>query len=76
MENDMCKWGKYKKVDLCKPIKISKRDFAWVDSCLADIVQALNDANIETLGCCCGHGKDNGDIMLADGRQLIIKMEK
>ena len=69
----MCKWGETKTVRLCKPRPISGRTEIGVDACLADIVQALNDAKIETVGCCCGHGKGDGEISLADGRRLIIK---
>lgn len=43
-----------------------------VDSCIAPIVKALNDAGITTEGCCCGHGKTTGHITLTDGRILGI----
>ena len=69
----MCKWGTDKIVKLYKPMHNSKRTEIAVDACLADLVQALNDAGIETIGCCCGHGKGAGDIQLADGRVLTIK---
>jgi hypothetical protein len=35
-------------------------------------VKALNDAGIETIASCCGHGKRPGNIVLKDGRELII----
>jgi hypothetical protein len=44
-----------------------------VDICIADIVAALNAANIPTAASCCGHGIQNGSILLVDGRELIIK---
>ncbi|HNT30338.1 MAG TPA: hypothetical protein PKL83_05290 [bacterium] len=69
----MCEWGTDKIVKLYKPMPVSGRNEIAVDSCLADLVQALNNAGIETTGCCCGHGKGDGDIQLADGRILIIK---
>lgn len=47
-------------------------DIKAVDSCIADIVQALNDAGILTSSCCCGHGEYPGSILLQDGRELII----
>ncbi len=51
--------------------------FRWetkgVDSCIAPIVKALNDAGIYTAGCCCGHGETDGNIILHDGRVLIIQ---
>ena len=54
--------------------------FHWalkpVDRCIAPIVKALNDADIYTAGCCCGHGKTDGNIILHDGRILIIRRIK
>ena len=44
-----------------------------IDKCIADLVQALEDANIKMRGSCCGHGEREGDIDLQDGRILIIK---
>lgn len=44
-----------------------------IDSCIAPIVAALNAGGIPTIGSCCGHGKSDGDILLADGRMLVIK---
>lgn len=43
-----------------------------VDSCIAPIVIALNNAGIFTVASCCGHGKLSGNIALADGRELIL----
>jgi len=43
-----------------------------IDWCIHDLVAALNAAGIETVACCCGHGKINGRIDLADGRVLTI----
>lgn len=43
-----------------------------VDSCIAPIVDALNKAGILTSGCCCGHGKGPGEILLQDGRVLTL----
>lgn len=42
-----------------------------IDACIADIVAALNAANIPTVASCCGHGR-RGTIALADGRELIV----
>lgn len=44
-----------------------------IDWCIHHIVAALNAAGVETTACCCGHGKLDGRIDLADGRILIIK---
>ena len=43
-----------------------------IDQCIAGIVLALNGGGVYTIASCCGHGKGPGDIMLADGRKLII----
>lgn len=43
-----------------------------IDTCIADIIKALNDAGIGTTGCCCGHGMEPGTILLTDGRELTV----
>ncbi len=48
-------------------------DTKAVDSCIADIMDALNAAGIFTANSCCGHGKSDGGILLHDGRELVIK---
>ena len=58
-------------VKLCNKQRGSCR--ANVDACIAPLVKSLNDAGIETLASCCGHGKIDGNIALKDGRELIIK---
>jgi hypothetical protein len=54
------------------PMPISGR-LESVDWCLAHIVGALNAANMPTVWSCCGHGKMDASIGLADGRVLVIK---
>lgn len=44
----------------------------WCDPCIAPLVKALNDGGIRTVASCCGHGAANGNIALADGRELLI----
>jgi len=53
----MCKWGTDREVVLMKPKPISGRKKIKVDACIAPLVQMLNDYGIETIACCCGHGK-------------------
>ena len=43
-----------------------------IDRCIHHIVAALNAGGVETVACCCGHGKMTGRITLADGRELEI----
>lgn len=47
--------------------------YKWIDSCIAPIVKALQEAGIDMRASCCGHGKGDGKIILQDGRILIIK---
>jgi len=42
------------------------------DLCIADIVAALNAANIPTEASCCGHGEMLGSILLEDGRHILV----
>ena len=44
-----------------------------IDFCIHKIVAALNAANIPTSASCCGHGKIKGNIVLEDGRTMIIQ---
>ena len=44
-----------------------------VDYCVADVVAALNAANIRTVASCCGHGQTQGVVSLEDGRTLKIE---
>lgn len=43
-----------------------------IDRCIAPLVDALNTGGILTANCCCGHGQRPGEIILQDGRTLII----
>ena len=45
-----------------------------VDFCIADIVAALNAANLQTVASCCGHGDETiARIDLQDGRVLRVE---
>lgn len=72
----MCKshGGTYKgnlPVKLAHPKSNGKQE-AHVDACIQPLVQAINDAGFQTLNCCCGHGFLPTDIILEDGREVII----
>ena len=69
---ECCEMGSYKH-QTPMPIKGRRQD---IDFCIADIVAALNAANIITVASCCGHGKVEAVISLEDGRELIIKNVK
>lgn len=68
----MCKWNNTETVKLQIPQAVSKRNVCEVDSCIVEIVQALNDGGVLTIASCCGHGKGIGNIALRDGRELFI----
>ena len=44
-----------------------------IDYCISHMVAALNAAGIETLNSCCGHGKQEGSIILDGDIELIIR---
>ena len=73
----MCKWGTEKLVWVKIPADLSctgkeKWKHASIDSCIAPIVKALQEGDIDMRGSCCGHECNVGDIHLQDGRVLII----
>lgn len=65
-----CEHGSYK-CTIPIPIKNRRQD---IDFCIADIVTALNAANIPTVASCCGHNNSVGNIALEDGRELAIDL--
>jgi len=67
----MCKRGNTVKVGVHHIGEIRLVDVD-VDRCIARLVRALNKDNVATEGCCCGHGKTTGHIVLTDGRILAI----
>ena len=42
-----------------------------VDACIAEVIRHLWSKGIETLGCCCGHGREDPSLIVADGYGLI-----
>ena len=73
----MCEWGTETVLRVWIPASLShtgegRFDAKGIDSCIAPIVRALNDAGVVTVASCCGHGKQPGNIALADGREIII----
>ena len=43
-----------------------------IDACIAPLVDALNKAGVDTFASCCGHGERPGNIVLRDGREILI----
>ena len=76
----MCNWGTDVELNVPIPAGLSHTgEPRWalkkVDACIAPIIAALNDAGIYTASSCCGHGKGNGEILLHDGRRLVVVWE-
>lgn len=84
----MCKWGTYAKVELCeidlaglteeqhkrraKELGLSEKG-QLIDSCIAPLVQMLNDYGIKTVSSCCGHGKLNYSVIWFHADHLKIR---
>lgn len=73
----MCKWGTKTLVKVTVPARLShtgkeRIKMAGIDSCIAPIVKMFNDNGMLTDASCCGHGKMFGNIVLADGKEIMI----
>lgn len=66
----MCKWGDT--ITLKNPNPNATKKTMDIDRCLVPIIKALNRLGIYTIASCCGHGKQPGSIILADGREIRI----
>lgn len=58
----MCKWGTDKKARVTIPAysshtKKERKATKPVDACLHRLIKTLNSYGIQTIACCCGHGK-------------------
>jgi len=62
----MCKQGNEKQ------IKLTDGTIKSCDECIQSIVQLFNDYGLQTTASCCGHEKQNGSIVLKDGREIMI----
>lgn len=64
----MCRHGTLKTIHVIRRNNDDIPD-GWheirVDACIADYVQAMNDLGIVTVGCCCGHGERQGEVLIA-----------
>ena len=73
----MCKWGTTETVRVKIPADLSHTGEAYwkdteIDTCIAPIVRALQEAGIDMRASCCGHEQQPGRIDLQDGRILVI----
>jgi hypothetical protein len=75
----MCVWGTDVPVWVKMPAQLSHTGKErWkrvdIDACIADLVWALQLGGIITAASCCGHNKAPGEIVLVDGRRLIVEV--
>lgn len=64
----MCKWGTDKKINVIRRANPFVEDGwheVYVDSCIANEIQELNNKGIITLNSCCGHGKSMPKCLIA-----------
>ena len=69
----MCQWGTDTLVDLCEPTPVQGRTTIKVDSCIAPLVQMLNDYGIKTIASCCGHGKVKESSIIIDSGHISLR---
>ena len=73
----MCEWGTDVPLEVTIPAHLShtgqeRKAVKGIDACIAPLVSALNAAGVETVASCCGHGKSQGYITLANGQDIIL----
>jgi len=54
-------------------ITIGKRTFR-VDGCMAEHIVHLNSIGIETLGCCCGHGRYFRTVVIREKNGIVREL--
>jgi len=69
----MCEYGSDSSV------RLNGRSFAGgkairVDSCIAPVIQAIQDAGLRTSSCCCGHGRGASLIVWEDDAGAAAKI--
>lgn len=56
-------------------LRLSDGRVVEVDACIAPLLQALNDAGIQTIDSCCGHGKREASIFFAPINRLSLRAQ-
>lgn len=72
---EMCNETTIVKVKIAADLSHTGKEYwknAKIDSCIADLVSALQKIGIDMRASCCGHNKTTGSILLQDGRKLRI----
>lgn len=64
----MCQWNTSDVVALPPNVDTSKEvRSVSLDRCLVPAIKAIWAAGFETLGCCCGHGKEPPSVIIPEG---------
>ena len=71
----MCEYGSD------SPVRLNDRSFAGgktvrVDSCIAPVIQAIQDAGLRTSSCCCGHGRGASLIVWEEDAEAAAEILK
>lgn len=74
----MCEHGTTVDVTVTIPAELShtgqaRKKTCAIDACIAPLVAALEAGGVLMRGSCCGHGVRAGEILLADGRALVVE---
>jgi len=51
-------------------IQVRGRKFR-VDGCMQEFIVSLNECGVETLGCCCGHGRYPMSVVVRNGNDIF-----
>jgi hypothetical protein len=54
-----------KRIKTMKYAKGGRKNPVHVDECIADFIELLNRYGIRTLGCCCGHNKNQAEVIIS-----------
>ena len=68
----MCKQGMDVEATLCEP-RENGMITAKIDSCIAPLIQMLNDYGIQTVSSCCGHGKTSHSYIRIHPKNIMIQ---
>ena len=68
----MCKLGSDTEVTLYKSRENGMKTVK-VDSCIAPLIQMLNDYGIQTIACCCGHGKTSHSYIRIHSKNITLQ---
>ena len=68
----MCKWNTYKNIKLAYPRENSGRTIVPIDKCISNLIEIMNKHKIHTRGCCCGHNKAEGSILIDSDSYRIL----